>query len=191
MKHMFEFLSGGPCTNAQEKDIEVTACASDIARAVFPNMRVAMLMSLDSSSSSSSSTAAACLFQMCDPSDVFVQPTTFAVVDLSAFTLKSCAKQGLVRAGKWVLAATGREWANVVMRAAAKGGHLEFAKWALAEGCAWGCNVMSAAARGGHLEFAQWAHAQGCEWGDDVLKAAADGGHVEFAKWVRSEGCTE
>ena len=128
MKHTFEFLTGEPCADAQEKDMEVTACASDIARAVFPHMRVAMLMPLDSSSTD------ACSFHMCDPSDKFVKPTAFAVVDVSAYTLDSCAKQGLVLAGKWVFAATGRKWTSHVMRKAALGGHVEFAKWAKAEG---------------------------------------------------------
>ena len=188
MKHTFEFLSGQPCTDAQEKDMDATACASDIARAAFPHLRIAMLMPLGSISSEDAGSCAEC--QPCDPSDVFVTSTTFAVMDLSAYTLQSCAKQGLMLASKWVFAATGRKWTNDVMRAAARGGQLEFAKWALAEGCPWGSSVMWVAAKGGHLEFAQWARAQGCPWGtDDVVYAAAKRGHLAFAQWAHEVGC--
>ena len=48
---------------------------------------------------------------------------------------------------------------------------------------------MLASAKGGHLEFAQWAHAEGCKWTDDVMLASAKGGHLEFAKWALAQGC--
>ena len=189
MLHAFQWLSGMQCTNAQEVDVDATACASDIARAAFPHLRIAMLMLIPLGSTSSKDVGSSAECEPCEPSCVFPEPTTFAVVDVSAYTLESCAKQGLVLAGKWVFAATGREWTNDVMCAAAKGGHLEFAQWALAEGCPWGCIVMYLAARGGQLEFAKWARASGCLWGTSVMSAAAGGGHLEFAKWAKAEGC--
>ena len=81
-------------------------------------------------------------------SAVSAEPTSFAGVDLSTYTLKLCAKQGLVREGKWVFTATGRRWSEGVMYAAAGGGHLEFAKWARAQGCQWASGVLCAAAEG-------------------------------------------
>ena len=222
MNHVFQWLSGAPCTDAQQADVDATVCASDLARAAFPHLRVAMLMPLvllvpvpppvflqvflpvpslanhetggqenhdDCDTSDTSDTSEAGSFQMCDPSDVFVKSTTFAVVDLSSYTLESCAKQGLVLACKWVFAATGRVWNNGVMRGAASHGQLKFGKWAKAEGCDFNEDVMSEAALGGHLEFAQWARAEGCDFGYGVMWAAAHHGQLEFAKWAIAEGC--
>ena len=207
MKHSFQWLSGATCTDAQEADVGANVCASDLARAAFPHLRVAMLMPLvlvsvpplvpslanhgtgGQENRDDCDTSEAGSFQMCDPSDLFPKPTTFAVVDLSPFTLKSCAQQGLVNAGKWVFAATGREWTNGVMRAAAYGGHLEFAQWARAEGCDWGSNVMYASARNSHFKFAQWAKAEGCDFGSHVMYAAASNGNLEFAQWAKAKGC--
>ena len=210
MKHTFVCLSGAPCKDAQQYDVEAGVCASELARAAFPNLKVAMLMPLvpavsllaseseieseieseaDADEVDQKGDKSSSEFQLCEPSDVFLQPTTFAVVDLSKYTIGSCAKQGLLLAGKWVFAATGRKWTDDVMCEAARGGHLAFAQWARASGCDWTSDVMPAAARGGHLEFAKWARASGCESTSDVICEAARGGHLVFAQWARASGC--
>ena len=59
----------------------------------------------------------------CDASDVFVKPTTFAVVE------------GGPRGQVGVCCDRTHVDQNDVMYAAAGGGHLEFAQWARTQGC--------------------------------------------------------
>ena len=39
-----------------------------------------------------------------------------------------------------------------------------------------------------HIEFAKWAHANGCPWGKKVIRYARN---LEFAEWARANGCPE
>ena len=45
------------------------------------------------------------------------------------------------------------------------------------------------AARHGHLEVVQWLRGNGCEWDSWVCTQAAFYGNVETLRWARENGC--
>jgi len=71
----------------------------------------------------------------------------------------------------------------------ARKGHLEYLKWAHANGCPWDTNTCSCAALNGHLEVLQWARENKCPWNEDTCMAAAMNGHLKVLKWSRANGC--
>ena len=76
--------------------------------------------------------------------------------------------------------------ANKLFWAAALGGHLEFLKWAIANGCEWDVQAsIDAIGDGGHPDVIKWAWARDYvllwRYNSDIV---AERGHLEVLKWM-------
>ena len=64
-------------------------------------------------------------------------------------------------------------WDSCTTQAAARGGHLDYLKYAHENGCPWDAWTCSVAADDGHLDCLTYAHENGCPWDTDTCHNAA------------------
>jgi hypothetical protein len=84
----------------------------------------------------------------------------------------------------------GCEWDGDTSAMAAGGGHLELLQWLHTEGCPWGSFLIPyTAARMGHLECLRYALANGCDADVAVSRWAAAGGHLACLQLAHDYGC--
>ena len=75
-----------------------------------------------------------------------------------------------------------------VCNLAARGGHLEVLKWAVANKCSYDELTHASAASGGNLEVLQYLDGVGCKANTDSCAAAALNGHFHVLQWLRETG---
>jgi len=78
---------------------------------------------------------------------------------------------------------------DVLVRAAAGGGHIHMIEWLRSKGCTWSERACTMAAQEGHLHALQWLRERGCPWDEKVCARAMRNGHLHIVEWARANGC--
>ncbi|AGO84727.1 Ankyrin repeat domain containing protein [Pandoravirus salinus] len=77
------------------------------------------------------------------------------------------------------------EWDERTCTEAARGGHIDVLKWALANGCPHEDRaIYDAAARSGRLDVVEWVHAQGMRGSTHLWEYAVRSGSLDMLRWI-------